>query len=236
MRTAQRRLRSTTLQAIRRIFDALDYTTLGPIYCDEGGDEFWKAKRGPCQRLGIRLVEALMPRLKAAGASLYVGAGVAEIPMLAMETMELGRDVQAYNLRREEVRALNRACRALPVKFQAGDATKSGGRFDHVWIVSVLNDPELFPHLSALSYGRANPATFNPRRFIVERQIVRRLADRCLKKLTLPGLVTTSTEEVIWIADWCHRHKVPYRVDEKSYPTAVVEDPVCFVRVGRSQD
>ncbi len=223
-------------RTIATAFRRLDYDVLGRIYCDEGGDEFWRAKRGPCERLGIRLAEALMPRLKPAGASLYVGAGVAEIPMLAMETMELGRDVQAYNLRREEVRVLNRACRAFPVKFRAGDATKAGGRFDHLWIVSVLNDPERYPDLSALSYGRANPITFNPTDFAKERRVVQRVTEQCLKKLRLPALVTTSTEEVIWIADWCHRHRVPYRVDEKAYPTAVVEDPVCFVRIGRSWD
>jgi hypothetical protein len=236
MKRPHRRLRSTSLRAIRRVFDALDYTTLGPIYCDEGGNEFWKAKRGPCQRLGIRLAEALMPRLKPAGASLYVGAGVAEIPMLATETLELGRDVKAYNLRREEVRVLNQACGVLPVKFRAGDATKADGAFDHLWIVSVLNDPERYPDLSALSYGRANPITFNPTNFGKERRVVQHVTDQCLKKLRLPALVTTSTEEVIWIADWCHRHRVPYRVDEKAYPTAVVEDPVCFIRIGKRQD
>ena len=53
-----------------------------------------------------------------------------------------------------------------------------------------------------------------------------------MPKLSLPGLVTTTTEEVVWIADWCHRHKIPYLVERKQYPTALVGDPICFIRVG----
>ncbi len=214
------------------MFGQLDYEVLGRVYCHEGGDAFWKAKRGPCQRLGIRLAEALMARLKPGGRSLYVGAGVAELPALAMETLELGRDALAYNLRRHEVQALNHACQSLPFQFRAADAGEAAGRFDHLWIVSVLNDPERFPELSALSYGRANPAIFKPDKFVVECRIVKALIDRSLRKLRLPALVTTSTEEVVWIAEWCHRRLVPYRVERKAYPTALVGDPVCFVRIG----
>jgi hypothetical protein len=54
-----------------------------------------------------------------------------------------------------------------------------------------------------------------------------------MPKLNVPGLVTTSAEEVIWIADWCHRHKIPYHVERKQYPTALVGDPICFIKVGK---
>jgi hypothetical protein len=54
-----------------------------------------------------------------------------------------------------------------------------------------------------------------------------------MPKLGLPGLVTTSTEEVVWIADWCHRHRIPYRVERKQYLTALVGDPICFIKVGK---
>ena len=93
-----------TRRAIKEIFSRLDYAQLGPIYCDEGGDEFWAAKRGPCQRLGTKVATALKARLKPGGTSLYVGAGVAEIPPLVMETLELDRRVVACNLRRRRYR------------------------------------------------------------------------------------------------------------------------------------
>ena len=47
-------------QAMKDIFACLDYARLGPIYCDEGGDEFWAVKRGLCQRLGLKLAKALV--------------------------------------------------------------------------------------------------------------------------------------------------------------------------------
>lgn len=227
-----KRLSGSTRQAIAEIFDRLDYKRLEAVYCYEGGDEFWRKKREPCRRLGTKVAEALLRTLSPSGRSLYVGAGVTELSPLLAEAIELGRQVEPYNLRRSEVAVLNRACRGLPVRFLAHDASLAQGRFDHIWIVSVLNDPERFPHLSPLSYGQADPVTFDPGRFQKERRTVQSIVNRCIPKLRLPGLVTTSTEEVIWIADWCHRHKIPYRVERKQYPTALVGDPICFIKVG----
>ncbi len=158
---------------------------------------------------------------------------MAEVPALLAEAVDLERQVEPYNLRRSEVAVLNRACRGLPVTFRNRDGGKAEGQFDHLWMVSVLNDPERFPHLASLSYGRADPLTFDPVRFQKERGIVQSIVDRCLPKLRLPGLVVTSIEEVVWIADWCHRRRIPYRVERKQYQTALVGDPICFVRVGK---
>jgi hypothetical protein len=227
------RVRPETRALIKATYAQLDYKTLGKVYCYEGGDEFWRAKKNPCQQLGVRIAEALVKKLPSVGRSLYVGAGVAELPPLLTEALELGRTVEPYNLRRSEVTVLNRACRNLPVRFHSQDAAAAKGCFDHLWIVSVLNDPERFPDLSPLSYGNAHPVTFNPRRFDQQRRIVRSIVNRCMPKLSLPGLVTTSTEEVVWIADWCHRHEIPYRVERKQYPTALVGDPICLIKIGK---
>jgi len=221
-----------TTRTIAEIFRRLDYAALGPVYCDEGGDEFWKAKRGLCRRRGSTIAAALRAKLAVGGRSLYVGAGVPEIPPLMMELMELKRTVSAYNLRGDEVRVLNRACSKSGLHFERGDAGHARDRYDHLWLVSVLNDPERFPDLAALSYGRATPLTFNPQRFENERRIVRRLVKQCIGKLRRPGWITTTTEEVQWIAEWCHRRGIRYAVQEEQYPTATVGDPVCFVRLG----
>ncbi|HMS84953.1 MAG TPA: hypothetical protein PKD12_15000 [Nitrospira sp.] len=226
------RLSGSTRRVIASVFDRLEYKRLESVYCYEGGKEFWRTKREPCRRLGMKVAEALIQKLPHGGRSLYVGAGVAELPPLFAEAMERERHVEPYNLRRSEVTVLNRACRSLPVKFHAQDASSAAGRFDHLWIVSVLNDPERFSHLSPLSYGRADPVTFDPLGFQKERRVVQAIVNRCMAKLTTPGLVSTSTEEAIWIADWCHRHGIPYRVGRKQYATALVEDPICFITIG----
>jgi len=228
----QRRISHTTRRTIAETFDRLDYRRLERVYCYEGGDEFWKSKREPCRRLGLRVAEALLTRLPVGGCSLYVGAGVAELPALLVEALELHRAVRPCNLRRSEVATLNRTCRGLPVRFHMTDAGRVSGTFDHVWIVSVLNDPERFPHLSTLSYGRAVPLTFNPGKFVKERKILQRLVNRCMAKLRLPGVVTTSVEEANWIADWCHRKNIRYRVERRQFPTALVGDPICVLRIG----
>lgn len=223
---------SSTRRAIKDIFSKLDYARLGPIYCDEGGDEFWKAKRGLCQRLGQRVANALLQRLAPGGASLYVGAGVAELPALAMETLDRGRRVAACNLRGAEVQLLNRACAQYPIPFLHQDAGSVKGRVDHLWLVSVLNDPERFPELSALSYGQANPVTFNARKFLPQQRTVSRLVNRCLAKLTVPGLVTTTVEEAVWVAEWCHQRGISYRIEEHTFASPTVGDPLCFMWIG----
>src|SRR2546426_6235866 len=95
-------LQPATLRDITRIFDSLDYQTLGPVYCDEGGDAFWEERRGPWQELGTKLAALLRDRPRPGGRSLYVGAGGAELPPLVMETTELHPTVALYKLRADE--------------------------------------------------------------------------------------------------------------------------------------
>lgn len=227
-----KRLQTKTARLIAQAFERLDYQKLATIYCDEGGEAFWKDRREPCRTLGIALAEVLLNRLQSGGRSLYVGAGVAEIPMLFMEALELERHVEACNLRVLEVPVVNQACKGLPLRISATDACSARGSYDHLWTVSVLNDPEQYPNVSALSYGRANPVTFNPHAFLEERTKIMAVAEACLKKLAMPALVSTSVEEIPWITDWCDRNRIRYVVEEDDYPTAIVEDPVCLIRVG----
>ncbi len=223
--------RPRTRQVVREVFAKLNYTILGDVYCDEGGAAFWKVHRKQCQTMGIRIGEALKPRLSQKGRSLYVGAGVAELPMLIVETFEMNRTVQAYNLRKREVDILNLACDGLPFAIHATNAQTAPGTFDHLWIASVLNDPECFPETSALAYGRADPVRFDPVAFQQERTQIEGLLDACLPKLSRPGLLSTTVEEVAWMTEWLTRHQVPFRIEEQLYPTAIVGDPLCLIRL-----
>ncbi len=225
-------LQASTRKTIRTIFQQLDYKALAPIYCEEGGEAFWQAQRGPCERIGVKLGRVLKEHLIPGGRSLYVGAGVAEIPMIIMEIQDLNRQVSAHNLRQQEVEVIQQACPDLTQCLQTTDAQSASGTFDHIWMVSVLNDPERFPEVSALSYGRANPTTFDPIGFADERTVVQAMTNECLKKLTKPGLVTTSVEEIPWITQWCEDQTMAYQVGEQDYPTAIVGDPICFIEIG----
>ena len=226
------RLAKKTTQQIQKIYQTLDYQGLGPIYCDEGGDEFWKDRRGPCQKMGSTIAKALKFRLPPRGWSLYVGAGVPEIAPLLMEQFELNRTICPYNLRQAEVDILNKAGGGNGIKFSCGSAESAKGTFDHLWIVSVLNDPEEFPNLSVLfSYGRADPLAFDISAFSSERETGIRLFANCMAKLTKPGLLTTSVEELPWVEHWCNLHHRPYYIEGDTYPTALVGDPVCFIRI-----
>jgi len=225
------KLQPKTRQTIASIFQHLDYPTLGSIYCDEGGDAFWKAHRRPCERMGNRLAEQLKARLTPKGTSLYVGAGVAEISPLMMEISELQRSVNAYNLRKDEVETLNHTCQHHGLLFSPADAQEATDTFDHIWLVSVLNDPERFPELSALSYGRANPVTFESRQFQQERETVFAMTNALLNKLARPGLITTSVEEIPWITNYCEQQALSYTVGDDDFPTAIVKDPICFIQI-----
>ena len=149
-----------------------------------------------------------------------------------MEQLELNRTVCPYNLRQGEVDILNRAGGESGLSFYCGSAEVATGKFDHLWIVSVLNDPEEFPNLSVLfSYGRADPIAFDTTAFSTERETGIRLFANCMAKLTKPGLLTTSVEELPWVEHWCDMHHHAYSIDEATYPTALVGDPVCFIRI-----
>ncbi len=224
-------LNTRTSQVIRDVFSKLDYTRLGEIYCEEGGEAFWNAHRKKCQTMGLKIAEALKQRLSSKGRSLYVGAGVAELPMLVLETLDMNRTVEAHNLREQEADVLNQACHGLPFTIQATDAQTARGTVDHLWMASVLNDPECFPETSALSYGRADPVRFDPVAFQRERTHIQRLLDACLPKLSRPGLLSTTVEEVTWMTDWLTRNRIPFHVEEQLYPTAIVGDPLYFIRI-----
>ncbi len=117
--------------------------------------------------------------------------------------------------------------------FRYGSAESASGHFDHLWIVSVLNDPEEFPNLSVLfSFGHADPMAFDTSAFIHERETGIRLFANCMAKLIKPGLLTMSVEEIPWVDYWCQSQKIQYRIEDQTYPTALVGDPVCFIRIG----
>ncbi|MCA8941652.1 MAG: hypothetical protein KDB80_03755, partial [Planctomycetes bacterium] len=105
--------------------------------------------------------------------------------------------------------------------------------YSHVSLVSVLTDPETFPTISGLEYGRLPAVLLDVAEFERERTAIRELLDTTLAGLSAEGLVTTTAEETPWILDWAGRQDPARTVapDDVSIDTAVVGDPIGFLHV-----
>ena len=229
-----------TIDAITALFANLDYATLADLYCDEGGDAFWNDRRGPTLELGLVWATALGGRLSRQGISLYVGAGVAELPALVMEALDLGRKLCIANLRAAECETLNQSLAKVDlsdrIQFTTGGVDVHGNEnsFDHISLVSVLDDPETYPLVSGVTYGRIPPVLLDIAKFQQERHEVRQLVVALFNAMSLPCLVTTTTEEVAWLAHEAEARQHEVEADDETIETALVGDPIGFLKVAES--
>jgi hypothetical protein len=221
----------------RRVLAACDWRALGEIYFHWGGEEFWQERRDSVVELGGSLGRQLLRRVPRGGASLWVGAGVAELPVLLAEVLQHERRVVAANLRERECDVLNQALAlAAPdvaLRYTAGDAATVpfDGTFDHLGCISVFTDPETFPLLSDVAYGRIAPVQVDVERFVAERETARGVARQLYARLQRPGLVTTSAEEVAWFLELAAGVGAACDASDDLVDTAVVGDPVGFLTI-----
>lgn len=227
---------TTTHARIEALLGSLDYAALGPIYCDSGGDAFWQAHRGPVLELGMRWATEAGARFSPGGRSLYVGAGVAELPVMVTEVLDLERRCVAANLRRAECDVLDAALRAAGLderlRLHCGSAVDLvDAGFDHLAVVNVLDDPQTYPAVSEVTYGLASALDLDVEAFVRERAAVRRLVATLCDALCLPGWITTTFEEAPWFLEWASQHGAGVGSDECMLETALVGDPIGFLRV-----
>lgn len=231
---------SATVDTITSLFAQLEYGALGDIYCNEGGTAFWDDRRGPALELGLIWAAALGRRLPREGSSLYVGGGVAELPALVMEALDLHRSLRIANLRSAECEILNRSLAgaglADRIRFTAGEVSdlldEDPGKFDHLSLVSVLDDPETYPLVSGVTYGRIPPVLLDMESFCQERDEVRQLVTTLFDAAKAPFLVTTTAEEVPWFLHEAEARNLLVEADDETVETALVGDPIGFLRVG----
>jgi hypothetical protein len=215
----------------------LDWEALGAIYFHWGGAQFWRERRPQVVALGLEIARGVLRRVGPAGSSLWAGAGVAELPILLAETTLRGRTVRAVNLRQRECDVLNAGLASCQLgdtlRYAAGDAGEAAaaGTYDHLGCVSLFTDPETWPLLSDVTYGRVPPVQIDVERFAAEREQARALAKRLFAGLRRPGWITTSAEEVAWFLEQAEAVGARYEADDDLLETAVVGDPVGFVRV-----
>jgi len=228
--------------ALVELESELDWELLGALYCSEGGSSFFGPEQLIAQRdAALAFAGDLGERLQGAGdgASVYLGAAVFELVPLLCETLALGRKVRALNLDGAEVRELNRGLQVVAERLGAALPRIETGAlkglpeeaFDHGWLVSVLNDPEVFPALHDRLYGRTGALATGHGDLGSEEVAAARLIDELLKRLKPGAWLTTTDEELPLVRAACARRGLSLLVPEKARLSAVVGDPVRHCRL-----
>lgn len=224
----------------KKVFEAADWAKLGEIYFHEDGEQQWRDRRKLVVELGGQLARRLSRHVKPNGMSLWVGAGVAELPVMLAEVLLFGRTVVAANLLEEECDVLNAAlAEAAPqatLHYEAGDAREVAGdqAFDHLGCISVFTDPETWPALSGVAYGRLHPVQVDLEQFAAEREKARELASALFDLLDRNSCITTTAEEVAWFLDLAVTQERDIEPTDDLIETAVVGDPVGFLLLDRA--
>lgn len=226
----------------------LDWAALGDAYCDGGGAGFFgEEDRLALFDAGLHFASDLAEVLGPTGGeaprrSLYVGAALAELAPLLCEALVLERAVEAFSLASDETLELNRALAAVSGRLELdlprirtdGLAARAARPFDHLWLVSVLNDPEAFPALHDELYGRhATELATSRGDLAVDRERAAALVARALEGLRPPALLTTTDEELALVGDACARRGWTLEVPDRARLSAIVGDPVRTCRVTR---
>lgn len=218
------------------MFRHVDWRALGPVYFHEGGERELRGRRGAMLDLGEEWARAANRLLPEGGRSLWAGAGIGDLPAMLAEALLKGREVIGANLRRKECRilsdALGMAGLSDALRIEEMDARKVAGRigrFDHLAAVGLFTDPETYPALSGVAYGRIPPPALDLEAFERERREARELASGLFDPLTCPGLITTTAEEAAWFLERASDARV--EPVGPSIPTAILGDPVGFLRV-----
>ena len=192
--------------ALGEVLGELDWELLGRASCDGDGTPFFDAAlRGRVLDTGLVLAGDLFEALgDTQHASLYLGAEVAELPPMLAESLVLGRRVEWLNLDGPIPRELARALAAvqsrlgieLPTPKFCDLADVAPRSCDHLWIVSVLTDPDHFPALHDELYGRSGGRLATGRGDLGDdRARAGRLVDALLDRATPTSVLTTTDEE-----------------------------------------
>jgi hypothetical protein len=224
-------------KVVKKVFAAADWDKLGELYFHEDGAQHWQDRRKLVVELGGQLARRLERFVKPEGTSLWVGAGVAELPVMIAEVLLLQRSAVAANLHEEECDLLNQAlAKGAPqvaLHYEAGDAREVAGdqAFDHLGCISVFTDPDIWPALSGVAYGRLPPVQLDLEQFAAERENARELARGLYQLLDRDACITTSAEEVSWFLDLAEAEGREIDASDELIETAVVGDPVGFLQL-----
>ncbi|MBL8695330.1 MAG: hypothetical protein JNJ88_14645 [Planctomycetes bacterium] len=222
----------------------LDWDALSHEYFEDRRGRFTAAERRRVLETGIAAVAA-MERIREAaqiegarGTTLVVGVGIAEVPLLVAQARS-GRRVVAWTRRAREARILAEFCAqgtpAAQLQIVAADAGRAPipSGIDHLWIVSVLNDPTEFPALHDFYYQRAQPRTFSGSQFDADRRRARALMGRLVARLAPRAMVTLSDDAWPWLEEAAEATKRTIEATERLWRAPLTRDPVRIAVVRR---
>jgi hypothetical protein len=190
--------------------EELDWELLGRAACEGDGTTFYDAEfRERILDTGLWFAEDLGARLEhGQGQSLYLGAEVAELPLILAEHIVMQRRVEWLNVECAATTELARAIRAvsarlgieLPVPIVEDVRRIAEESCDHLWMVSVLTDPDAFPALHDELYERRDAPLATGRGVLdVERRRADALVEAWLARAELPCALSTTEEELVVI-------------------------------------
>jgi len=231
--------------AIAALGEELDWARLGASYCEGDGSTFFDEEL--CARVfdrGFEIADTIASQLPQNGPrrSLYLGAAVAELAPILAEHFVLGREVCWLNLPGDETRELPRALalvgtqlgQALPSPNTDAITTCEPSAFDHLWMVSVLTDPDAFPALHDHLYERVGGLLATGRGDLsAERLRAEELVEHWLDRAAKTALLTTTEEERLLIEPAVHRRGGEWSVFDATHETAIVGDMLRLCRWSR---
>lgn len=219
----------------------LDWERLGRAYCEGDGTDFFDDElRERWLDVGLRIADTLSRHLShGSGRSVYVGAALAEVPIMLVESIVLGREVVWINLPCDEIEELERVMRlvaerfeiALPMPSLAALESLPRASFDHVWMVSVLTDPDHFPALHDELYERRGTELATARGTLSsDRERAEGLAHTAIELVIDGGLFSTTTEELTVLSPLCISRGRRMRSVVGDLETAIVGDSLTVQR------
>ena len=222
--------------ALAACLDELDWPLLERAYCEGDARGFFSPEQVEAQRdAGLAFAADLADRL-GPGRSLYVGAGLAELPQVLFEHLVLEREVALFTLPGAEPRELDRALAAVAERLGCElpsfgvDPLEPRSRpdRDHLWIVSVLSDPVAYPALHAKVYGHRAPRAAA---LAADRERARRLLRAALSWVEPPALLHTTDEELALVRRACDERGWRLREPDRGRLSPIVGDVVRACRV-----
>ena len=227
--------------ALGALLEELDWELLGRSYCEGDGTDFFDDElRARILDDGLLFADDVGGALgMAPGRSLYVGAELAELPVILAEHFVLGRRVEWLNLECAQTSEIARALRAvsaqlgleLPLPSVRALRELEPAAFDHIWMVSVLTDPDGFPALHDELYERKGGELAIGRGVLAEdRRRADALVEELLDRAAPECLFSTSDEERGVIEPLVARRGWKLEFEPGGRISAIVGDRV---RIGR---